>query len=78
VKCQVRACIDLATKVRDIATIGESLCFCAGCADEEIKRYNEDFGWYELTPEREAEEVSAEVQTKEIVKQITRNLKLRK
>lgn len=67
--CQHRSCSSRATKVRDVPTLGESLCFCDEHVNEEIQKYNEDFGWYDLAPEREVEEIEAEITLRKIIPQ---------
>jgi len=61
-KCQNNRgnCPNTAAFVRDIPNLGESLCFCVDCVNKEIMHYNQDFGWYALTPDREKLEVAGE------------------
>ncbi len=61
-KCQGHKgeCPNTAAFVRDIPNLGESLCFCINCVNREIIHYDQDFGWYPLTPEREEQETTSE------------------
>jgi hypothetical protein len=61
-KCQGKrsGCPNVASHVRDIPNLGESLCFCVDCVNQEIMHYGKDFGWYHLTLEREEQETVSE------------------
>ncbi len=52
--------MNVASYVRDIPNLGESLCFCVDCVNREIMHYQQDFGWRLLNPEREQIEEAGE------------------